>query len=74
MAKKKTKSILGKLDGLRKMFQRAPKKPSASKEGARKQKSSPSSADQPAPKGDAPEKLDGKKTPPQPWFRHRQRW
>jgi hypothetical protein len=83
MAEKLSKSILG---SLKKMLHRAPekpsgpapKKPSASKESARKRASSPSSVD-PAPDqggaAEAPEaKPDKKKPKNQPWYRHRQRW
>jgi len=82
MAEKFSKSILG---SLKKMLHRAPekpsaapKKPSASKGGARKHASSPPSVD-PAPdqRGtpEAPEaKPDKKKPKNQPWYRHRQRW
>ena len=83
MAEKLSKSILG---GLKKMLHRAPekpsgpapKKPSASKEGARKRASSPPSADPAPDQGgtpEAPEAKPDKKTPKnQPWYRHRQRW
>jgi len=83
MAEKFSKSLLG---NLKKMLRRAPekpsgpapRKPSASKEGARKHAASPSSA-APAPdQGGAPEtpeaKSDKKKPKNQPWYRHRQRW
>jgi len=83
MAEKLSKSILG---SLKKMLHRAPekpsgsapKKPSASKESARKRASSPPSAS-PAPDQEgAPEaqeaKPDKKKPKNQPWYRHRQRW
>jgi len=83
MAEKLSKSILG---GLKKMLHRepekptgpAPRKPSASKEGARNKAPSPSSvSSSPDEAGapDAPEaKPDKKKSKNQPWYRHRQRW
>jgi hypothetical protein len=83
MAEKLSKSILG---NLKKMLHRepekpkgsAPKKPSASKEGARKQASSPSSVSSGHDQAGAPEgqeaKPDKKKPKNQPWYRHRQRW
>ncbi len=83
MAEKLSKSILG---GLKKMLHRepekptksAPKKPAASKEGARKQAPSPSSASSSPDQAGAPEaqeaKQDKKKPKNQPWYRHRQRW
>jgi hypothetical protein len=83
MAEKLSKSILG---SLKKMLHRAPekpsgsgpKKPSASKEGARKRASSPSSVDPAPDQGGATEALetkpDKKKPKNQPWYRHRQRW
>ncbi len=83
MAEKLSKSILG---GLKKMLHRepekptksAPKKPAASKEGARKQAPSPSSAGSSPERATAPEgeeaKPDKKKPKNQPWYRHRQRW
>jgi hypothetical protein len=83
MAEKLSKSILG---GLKKMLHREPekpaksppKKPAASKEGARKQAPAPSSVS-PTPDqagaSDAEEaKPDKKKPKNQPWYRHRQRW
>jgi hypothetical protein len=84
MAKKISKSIVSGLDRLRKVFGGAPKKPSASKTSPKtsakrtERRPSPPPAEQAAPQGDAPEaieaKLDKKKLPAQPWFRHRQRW
>jgi len=87
MAKKISKSIASGLDRLRKVFGGAPEKPAASKKSAKRAEStakraerrpSPPPADQAASKGDAPEapeaKVDKKKLPAQPWFRHRQRW
>jgi hypothetical protein len=83
MAEKFSKSILR---NLQKMLHRAPKKPSAStskkpsvqKKSARVDDSSPSSASRDPDQGGTPEapeaKLDKKKTPNQPWYRHRQRW
>jgi hypothetical protein len=83
MAEKLSKSILG---GLKKMLHRepekltgsTPRKPSASKEGARKQASSPSSVSPAPDQAGAPEaqeaKPDKKKPKNQPWYRHRQRW
>jgi hypothetical protein len=86
MAEKLSKSILRNLDHLRKMLHRAPKKssasaskkPSTSKGSARDHKASRVSVDRaPAQEGaaEAPDaKPDQKKTPNQPWYRHRQRW
>jgi len=80
MAKKISKSIVRGLDRLRKVFGGAPEKPAAKKTRAKRTERppSPSSAKQAVPQGDAPEtpeaKLDKKKVPNQPWFRHRQRW
>jgi hypothetical protein len=83
MAEKLSKSILG---GLKKMLHRepekpaksAPKKPAASKEGARKKVPSPSSVSSSPDQAAAPEaqeaKQDKKKPKNQPWYRHRQRW
>jgi hypothetical protein len=83
MAEKSSKSILS---NLRKMLHRDPKKPAASavkKPSASKgiagdhKTSQPSVERAPAQEG-APENLeaksDKKKTPNQPWYRHRQRW
>ena len=78
MAEKFSKSILS---NLKKMLHRAPEKPSgqasrkasASKEGARKRASPPSSVE-PAPDEAAEAKPDKKKPKDQPWYRHRQRW
>ena len=82
MAEKFSKSILS---NLKKMLHRAPekpsgsapRKPSASKEGARKHASSPSPVD-PAPDQGGAEaqeaKPDKKRPKNQPWYRHRQRW
>jgi hypothetical protein len=79
MAEKFSKSILRGLDRLRKVVHKAPEKPPASKKVKRAERQpSPSGAEQTAaPTGavEAPEaKPDKKKTPNQPWFRHRQRW
>jgi hypothetical protein len=86
MAEKLSKSILRNLDGLRKMLQRTPKKPSAStskkpsapKKSARVPDSSPPSASRAPDQGGTPEaadeKADKKKPKNQPWYRHRQRW
>jgi hypothetical protein len=88
MAKKISKSIVSGLDRLRKAFGGAPKKPSASKTSPKtsakraERRPSPSPApprvEQAVSQGDTPEtpeaKLDKKKLPAQPWFRHRQRW
>jgi len=86
MAEKFSKSILRNLDHLRKMLHRTPKKssastakkPSVSKKTARVPDSSPSSASRDPDQGGTPEtteeKPDKKKTPNQPWYRHRQRW
>jgi len=86
MAEKLSKSILRNLDHLRKMLHRAPKKPSAStskkpsasKGSARDHKASQASVDRATAQEGAPEaadaKPDQKKTPNQPWYRHRQRW
>jgi len=83
MAEKFSKSILS---NLKKMLHRepekpkgpAPRKPSASKEGARTQASSPPSVSSGPDEADAPEGLeakpDKKKPKNQPWYRHRQRW
>ncbi|TMH85487.1 MAG: hypothetical protein E6H45_08655 [Betaproteobacteria bacterium] len=80
MAGKFSKSILG---NLKKILHRAPEKPSgpaprktsASKEGARKHVSSPPSVEPAPDKPEAPEaKTDKKKPKNQPWYRHRQRW
>ena len=78
MAEKFSKSILS---NLKKMLHRAPekpsgqasRKPSASKEGARKRAAPPSSVE-PAPDEAAEAKPDKKKPKNQPWYRHRQRW
>ena len=79
MAEKFSKSILRGLDRLRKAFHEVPEKPSSSKKVKRAERqSSPSGTERAAaPTGTAetPEaKQDKKKTPNQPWFRHRQRW
>jgi len=79
MAEKFSKSILRGLDRLRKVFHEAPEKPSGSKKLKRAERqSSPRGAERPAaPTGaaEAPEAgSEKKKTPNQPWFRHRQRW
>jgi len=83
MAEKFSKSILS---NLKKMLHRepekptksAPKKPAASKEGARKKVPSPSSVSSSPDQAGAPEaeeaKPDKKKPKNQPWYRHRQRW
>src|SRR5258706_16468893 len=83
MAEKLSKSILS---NLKKMLHRepekpkksAPRKPSASKEGARKPAPSPSPASSGPDQAAAPEtqeaKPDKKKPKNQPWYRHRQRW
>jgi hypothetical protein len=83
MAEKFSKSILR---NLKKILHRdpekpsgsAPRKPTPSKEGARKHASSPSSVDPASDRGDTPEaqeaKPDKKKPKNQPWYRHRQRW
>ena len=80
MAEKLSKSILG---GLKKMLHRepekpaksAPKKPAASKEGARKKVPAPSPASSSPDQAAAPEAQQDKKKPKnQPWYRHRQRW
>jgi len=78
MAEKFSKSILRGLDRLRKVFHEAPKKPSASKKVKRAERqsplpSSPERTAAPTGAAEAPEQ-DKKKTPNQPWFRHRQRW
>jgi hypothetical protein len=80
MAKKISKSIVRGLHRLRKVFRAAPDKPPASKTSAKRteRRPSPPPADKAVSQGDAPEapeaKLDKKKVPAQPWFRHRQRW
>jgi len=83
MAEKFSKSILRNLRKMlhpdpKKPSASAPKKPSASKVRAGDHTASPSSVNQaPAQEGspEAPEvKPDQKKTPNQPWYRHRQRW
>jgi len=80
MAKKISKSIVRGLDRLRKVFGGAPEKPSASKKSAKRteKRPAPPPADQAVSQADAAEapeaKLDKKKLPAQPWFRHRQRW
>ncbi len=80
MAEKFSKSILS---NLKKMLHRAPekpsgqasRKPSASKEGARKRASPPSSVEPAPDTPEAPEAKPDKKIPKnQPWYRHRQRW
>jgi hypothetical protein len=83
MAEKLSKSILS---NLKKILHRepekpkgsAPRKPSASKEGARKQASSPSSVSPAPDQASTPEaqeaKPDKKNPKNQPWYRHRQRW
>ncbi len=81
MAEKFSKSILS---NLKKMLHRdpekpsgpAPRKPSASKESARKHASPPSSTDPAPDQGDEAQgaKQDKKKPKNQPWYRHRQRW
>jgi hypothetical protein len=85
MAKRISKSIVRGLDRLKKVFGGAPeksaasKKPAASKSAKRTEKRpAPPPADQAVSQADAAEapeaKLDKKKLPAQPWFRHRQRW
>jgi hypothetical protein len=79
MAEKFSKSILRGLERLRKVFHEAPEKRSASKKVKRAEWQSPPSGvgRTAAPTGaaEAPEaKPDKKKTPNQPWFRHRKRW
>jgi len=83
MAEKFSKSILR---NLQKMLHRAPKKPSAStskkpsmqKKSARVDDPSSSSSGRASDQGGTPEGpeagSDKKKTPNQPWYRHRQRW
>jgi hypothetical protein len=75
MAEKLSKSILR---NLRKMLHRAPKKlsastskkPSAPKGSARNHNALAQGGTPEAPEA----KPDKKKTPNQPWYRHRQRW
>ena len=80
MAKKISKSIVRGLDRLRKAFGGAPEKPAASKKSAKRaeRRPAPPRAEQAVSQADAAEapeaKLDKKKLPAQPWFRHRQRW
>jgi hypothetical protein len=83
MAEKFSKSILRNLQKMlhrepEKPTKSAPRKPAASKEGARKQASSPSSVSSSPDQAGAPEaqeaKPDKKKAKNQPWYRHRQRW
>jgi hypothetical protein len=86
MAKKISKSIVSGLDRLRKVFGGTPEKPPASRKPAASKKCAkrteprppPAAAEQAPSQSKAPEttevKADGKKTPSQPWFRHRQRW
>jgi len=84
MAEKFSKSILR---NLKKMLHRDPEKPSASVSKKRPSASkgrpgdhraTQSSVDSAPAQGGAPEtpeaKPDNKKTPNQPWYRHRQRW
>jgi hypothetical protein len=80
MAKKLSKSIARGLDRLRKVLGGAKEKPPASKKSAKRpeRRPPPAAAEQAPSQSKAPEateaKADGKKTPSQPWFRHRQRW
>jgi hypothetical protein len=75
MAKKQSASILNRL---RKLVEPTAEKPRAPKEsGKEPERHSPASPADPATEGanaaGAPEN-GKKKTPKQPWYRHRQRW
>jgi len=75
MAKKQSASILNRL---RKLIQPTPEKPEASQKRTKRSERPPtgSSAGTSTVDANAPEspERDKKKTPNQPWFRHRQRW
>ncbi len=84
MAEKRPKSILSSLKNMlhrepEKASEPAPRKssrPAQKKkaEPAEKKRSAPASAEAPAQEVAPEPKPDKKKTPNQPWYRHRQRW
>jgi hypothetical protein len=88
MAEKRSKSILGSLKNMlhrdaekpagstrKKSAAPAPNKPAPSEGSAKDPGPAAAAADTPAAQEAAPDaKAEKKKTPNQPWYRHRQRW